>query len=165
MTADDTETDPLFTDVLRKVAPGEHTWADAICEIAAEYGATPDDDECNFVLWEMTAYPVADAEYIRGQIRAFYAAPDKVAYSRAVYDSIDQACGGAPRKQRRRGSRALKKQRRRFFANEVLQAALLAAADVANPEDVAAWITERLDGAAVDVGARLTRALAKGEQS
>ena len=84
------DTDPLFK-LFREAKPGEQTWADVIREIAAEHGCErPSDDDCNFILLEMTAFPCAGEEHTRGQIHDFFAAPNRQAYIDAMYAAMAQ---------------------------------------------------------------------------
>lgn len=49
------------------------TWADWVRLIASDYGVSLTDDAIDFVLWERTAWPVADVAHVREQLHAFFA--------------------------------------------------------------------------------------------
>jgi hypothetical protein len=52
----------------------DHTWADLVRRVAADFGATPTDEECDLILWEHTAWPVSQRpDYIETQVYQFYA--------------------------------------------------------------------------------------------
>ena len=68
------------------------TYTELVQKVAAEHGETPPVDECDFVLWEMTAFPYDDAAGTEASIRKFYAAPDRQAHINSIYDEMS---GGA----------------------------------------------------------------------
>lgn len=82
--------DTGLDNVFPPAKPGEPTWYDFIRSEAAKRAETPTDDECGFVLGEMTAWPVAGDDYVKGQIREFFAAPDRAAYIASVYARMEQ---------------------------------------------------------------------------
>ena len=51
----------------------DRTWADMVHRVADEYGVGPlDEGDIDFVLWEKTEFPFADAEYVERQVRKFF---------------------------------------------------------------------------------------------
>lgn len=52
------------------------TYSDIVRQVAAEFGASPDNDEVAWILWENTGFPEFwsgdPAESCRDQVRSFY---------------------------------------------------------------------------------------------